>query len=197
MLALVAIGGLLLYLRRRRQKAHRRFSGTDTSHPLDPSLPVSVITPFTSATTTMLQIPISEKDVIVSSSKLSPLSASDSASASRSSSGLQLPSDSEQQQAIERLEREVQILRAQQQLQQAQNPLAFDNTPPPSYEPPRYLFSHMLRGTVFDLFRSASVCSDDIAQPNFVGGPSHAGEDNLLLLSRSQHLVEEASTIVP
>ncbi|KAF7375851.1 hypothetical protein MSAN_00475200 [Mycena sanguinolenta] len=131
-LALLAIGVLLFYLRRRRQRARRRFSGIDTNHPLDPSLPVPVVTPFTSPTTT-LQIPIREKDAGLGSSKPSPLSASDSASASGSSANSRLPSDSEQQQAIERLEREVQTLRAQQQLQ-AQSPVLFDNVPPPLYE---------------------------------------------------------------
>ncbi|KAJ7736492.1 hypothetical protein B0H16DRAFT_1573958 [Mycena metata] len=45
--ALVGIGFLLFYLRRRRQRARRRFSGTGTNHPLDLSVPLPIVTPFT------------------------------------------------------------------------------------------------------------------------------------------------------
>ncbi|KAJ6484937.1 hypothetical protein C8R45DRAFT_293323 [Mycena sanguinolenta] len=136
--ALLWIGVFVFYLRRKRQRARHRFSGTGTNYPLDPSVPVAIVTPFTSSppmTTTktmMTQTPvIREKDTILGSFPSSTASRTEFASGSSSSS--RSASDHEHQEALARaarLEHEVQILRAQQQ----QNLIAFDDAPPPEYE---------------------------------------------------------------
>ncbi|KAJ7214668.1 hypothetical protein B0H12DRAFT_1242130 [Mycena haematopus] len=149
--ALLGIGLLLFYLRRKRQRARRRFSGSGMNNHLDPSVPLPLVTPFTHTplTTTMTQttqlmLPIREKDAVIGSFKSTTITSptvsaeptsgsSNAGSRSGSSSGSRSVADREHQEVLARLEREVQLLRAQQQ-QQSQNLVAFDDVPPPQYD---------------------------------------------------------------
>ncbi|KAF8209429.1 hypothetical protein K438DRAFT_1811013 [Mycena galopus ATCC 62051] len=132
LLTLVGIALLLLFLRRRRQRVLHRFSAPETNHQIDPSTPLPVITPFTSPPTmTQAAVPIREKDTGIGSFN-SELAVSASGSSSASGGSSQLPpgtiSEREHRERVERLEREVQLLRQQQQQQNVNF-----NEPPPEY----------------------------------------------------------------
>ncbi|KAJ7673869.1 hypothetical protein DFH06DRAFT_1292675 [Mycena polygramma] len=109
--ALAGLGLLLLYLRRRRQR--RRYSVPMTIDPRPLSPPLPVITPFTPP---MVQVdPSIRKDLPLGGSAkskggLSPNTDSPSGSSSRTVSDL----EAQHQEAVARLEREVQMLRQQQ-----------------------------------------------------------------------------------
>ncbi|KAJ7678790.1 hypothetical protein B0H17DRAFT_1235139 [Mycena rosella] len=134
LLALFGIALLLLFLRRRRQQARRRFSAPETNHPISLSTPLPIITPFTrppASRMTEVAVPIREKGAVIGSfSSKAAVSPTTTSSASGSSS--QLPpgtiSEREHRERVERLEREVQLLRQQQQ----QNTNLSDE-PPPEY----------------------------------------------------------------
>ncbi|KAF7341485.1 hypothetical protein MVEN_01885900 [Mycena venus] len=133
LLALVGIALLLLFLRRRRQQARRRFSAPETNHRISLSTPLPIITPFTSpppATMTQVTIPIREKDAVIGSfSSKAAVSPTTTLSASGSSSRLSpgTISEREHRERVEMLEREVQLLRQQQQNTN------FSDEPPPEY----------------------------------------------------------------
>jgi len=137
-LSVLAIGLLFFYLRRRRQTARRRFSGPQTNFPLDPSPAFAVVTPFSSSPSAppMAQVvpnpgPIREKDpILMGSSTIMSPTATQSASGSSSGSRSATTPSAEHQEALARLEREVQLLRAQQ----SQNPTTYDDVPPPQYD---------------------------------------------------------------
>ncbi|KAJ7307641.1 hypothetical protein DFH08DRAFT_900772 [Mycena albidolilacea] len=132
-LVLVGVALLLLFLRRRRQQARRRFSAPETNHRISLSTPLPIITPFTSPPSTMTEVaaPIREKDAVIGAfSSKAAVSPTTTSSASGSSSQLSpaMISEREHRERVERLEREVQLLRQQQQ--QSTN---FSDEPPPEY----------------------------------------------------------------
>ncbi|KAJ7489695.1 hypothetical protein B0H11DRAFT_2012090 [Mycena galericulata] len=127
--ALTGIGLLLLYLRRRRQRA-RRYSTPGINHPLPPSPPFPVITPFTPSPPPMTQVVPSTKEngapIGSSKSGSSPTVDSPSGSSLHPRSTTTSEREAQHQEALARLEREVQMLRQQQNFN-------YGDEPPPEY----------------------------------------------------------------
>ncbi|KAJ7465821.1 hypothetical protein B0H11DRAFT_2049426 [Mycena galericulata] len=121
--ALAGIGLLLLYLRRRRQRA-RRYSTPGINHPLPASPPLPVITPFKPSPPPMTQVVPSSKEngAPMGSSKSGSSPTVDSPSGSTTTS----EREAQHQEALARLEREVQMLRQQQNFN-------YGDEPPPEY----------------------------------------------------------------